>query len=122
MAQPSQPMLPPLSDTLKEEMARADVMRIVGVDIGLASSVCLAKLEGEYHIDLSYLRGLLTRKDDRDIAYLNATAIGKKFSKHLFAEYDILNQLILGMITLSIRCSKYKNVTMEKSTQYIFLK
>lgn len=73
----NQPLLPPLSDALKEEMARADAMRIVGVDIGLASSVCLAKLEDEYHTDLSYLRNLLTRKDDRDISYLTATRIGQ---------------------------------------------
>jgi len=54
-------------------------MRIVGVDSGFAASVCIAKLEDEYNIDLSYLRNLLTRKDDRNIAYLTATAIGKKY-------------------------------------------
>ena len=77
--QSSQPLLPPLSDALREEMARADALGIVGVDRGVAASVCLAKLEDEYSTDLSYLRGLLVRSDDRDIAYLTATAIGQKF-------------------------------------------
>lgn len=77
--QPSQPLLPPLSDALREEMARADALVLVGVDRSMAASVCMAKLEDEYHTDLSYLRNLLTRSDDRDIAYLTATAIGKKF-------------------------------------------
>lgn len=76
--QSSQPLLPPLSDALREEMARAAALTIVGVDRGMAASVCMAKIEDEYHTDLSYLRGLLTRSDDRDIAYLTATAIGKK--------------------------------------------
>lgn len=77
--QSPQPLLPPLSDALREEMARADALGIVGVDRGVAASVCLAKLEDEYSTDLSYLRGLLVRSDDRDIAYLTATAIGQKF-------------------------------------------
>lgn len=83
-------LLPPLSDALKEELARADAMTIVGVDRGLAASVCMAKLEDEYHTDLTYLRGLVTRADDRDIAYLTATAIGKKLNLSAQAINDIL--------------------------------
>jgi hypothetical protein len=89
----NQPMLPPLSDGLKEGMDGADAIRIIEVDSGLAASVCIAKLEDEYNADLSYLRNLLTRKDDRDINYLIATTIGR--------EFDLSAQLINSILEKS---------------------
>ena len=102
--QSSHPMLPPLSDALKEELARAEAMKIVGVDVGLAASVCMAKLEDEYSTDLSYLRVLLTRKDDRDIAYLTATAIGKKFELSAQSVNNILESS--GYLKHNVRMKK----------------
>jgi len=51
--------LPPLSSAMKEELARADAMTIVGVDKGCAASACLLKLEKQYGEDLTYLRELI---------------------------------------------------------------
>jgi len=74
------PRLPPLSDALKEEMARADAMTIIGVDRCMAASVCMSKLEDQYNEDLSYLRNLVPRQLSEDIPHLTATQIGKEFS------------------------------------------
>jgi len=76
----NQPLLPPLSNALKKELARADAMTIVGVDRGLAASVCMSKLEDQYGEDLGYLRRLVPRQIDDDIPHLNATAIGRDLS------------------------------------------
>jgi len=78
--QASRSLLPPLSDALKEELARADAMTIIGVDRGLAASACMSKLEDQYGEKLDYLRALVPRSSDETIAYLTATAIGKEFS------------------------------------------
>lgn len=70
------PSLPPLSVTLKEELARADAMTIIGVDISNSSAVCIAKVEAMYNEDLQYLKKLVPRKSGYEQPTLTATAIG----------------------------------------------
>lgn len=68
-----------VSDALTEQMKRANAMTIVGVDLGKAASVCLAKVEEQFpDEDLGYLRSMLVRQIDGEIGYLTATAIGKE--------------------------------------------
>jgi hypothetical protein len=91
LTSPSQTIL--LSDSLKEEMKRADAMTIIGVDISRAASACLAKLEDQFGEPLDYLRALVARRSDEDIPTLTATEIGKELGLSAQSVNNILEKL-----------------------------
>lgn len=108
---PALPGKVPLSEALKEELARAAAMAIVGVDVGRASSVCIAKVEDEYGEDLSYLRNLLVRQIEGEIGYLTATAIGKELGLSNQSVNKILEKQGYQYLTVRVKSNgKSQNI------------